>query len=204
MKLFINAGICERKWNGNVKIKELSSFRLKLSIPNYVESEKKQEYIKIILPEDIKEKDLEEDLLLEGVFLKKTSKNTYHVDYLTKPSKDLMYALLRSTDVIPDDIFIPASMKDRVRVLRRIRFIDDEVDYGDFLSNVYLIEIDLNIGERLPVYLTENEPKILEKRYEFYKSSWDRQYYVSQKIKTIILLNECNKDEYISLASLCE
>ena len=45
MKLFINKGICERIRNGNVKVNKLPDSKIKLSIPNYIESKKEHEYI---------------------------------------------------------------------------------------------------------------------------------------------------------------
>lgn len=201
MKIFINDGICGRIWNGNVKVNKLPDSKIKLSIPNYIESKRKHEYIDFILP-DITEKDFLKDILLEDVSLKKTSKNIYH----TEESKEniSMYALLRSTEIVPDDIFIPASMKDRVKVMRRIRFVDGEVDYGSFLSNVYLIKIYLNLDECLPVYLASEDARVLNRHYVFSFPSWYREYRVSKKLKTMIIINDANRDEYISLSSLCK
>ena len=201
MKLFINKGICERKWNDNVKIEEDS--KLKLSIPNYLETERRQEYIRFILP-DIKERALEKDFLLDNVTLEKTSKNTYHAIYSEKHGEPYMYALLRSTEVVPDDVYIPASMRDRVKVLRRMRFFDDEVDYGDFLSNVYLIKIKLDLDESLPVYLTYSDSCLLKEHFVFYRLACDKKYHVTDILNTHIQLNKNNIEEYISLAHLCE
>lgn len=201
MKLFINDGVCKRRWNDNVRIENETSSTLKLSIPNYLESERRQEYIRFIFP-NIKERDLEEDYLLKNISLKKIGKNTYHINNLVKPSEHCMYALLRSVERLPDDIFIPAAMKDKVKVLKRMRFIDAEDDYGGFLSNVYLIKIKLDMGESLPVYLASDEAKVLEKHYVFFRSSWNGEYEVSRKLNTYILVNKHKRDEYISLSRL--
>lgn len=201
MKLFINEGICERIWNGNVKVNKLPDSKIKLSIPNYIESKKKHEYIDFILP-DIAERDFLKDILLEEVTLKEISKNLYHTEETTENIS--MYALLRATEIVPDDIFIPASMKDRVKVMRRIRFVDDEVDYGSFLSNVYLIKIYLNVDEYLPVYLATENAMVLNRHYVFSFPSWYGEYQVSEKLKTCIIVNDSNREEYISLSSLCE
>ena len=158
MKLFINEGICQRIWNGNVKVNKLPDCnKIKLSIPNYLEFKGKNEYINFILP-DLTARDFLKNILLEDVTLKKTSKNSYH----TEEAKEniAIYALLRATENIPDDIFIPASMQHRVKVIRRMRFVDDEVGYGQYLSNVYLIKIYLDVDESLPVYLASTNAQV--------------------------------------------
>lgn len=135
MKLFINSGVCERIWNGNVKTKQSpGKLQLRVSIPNYLEEEQRHENINFVFNiEGISKKSFERDLLFENISLRKTSKNSYSIDFSKKTSERYMYALIRSTAVVPDDVFIPSAMKDKVTVLRRIRFVDDEVDYGDFL-----------------------------------------------------------------------
>lgn len=207
MKLFINAGWCGRKWNGNLKIKEiLDKKQLCLSIPNYLEKEHRQEKIKFYFDLDkITEKSLEQDVLLENISLKRTSKNSYHITSSKKTTERCIYALIRSTKEVPDDVFIPASMKDKVEVIRRCRFIDDEVDYGDFLSNVYLIKISLNLNETLPVYLTRKDSELLTNHYVFFRVedySARPNYKVSSKLETFIYINKNNKDEYVALSKL--
>lgn len=206
MKLFINSGVCERIWNGNVKTKQsIGKSQLHLSIPNYLEDEHKTENINFVFNIDgISKKSLEKDLLLEKISLRKTSKSSYSIDLSKKISESYMYALIRSAAAIPDDVFIPSSMKDKVTVLRRIRFIDDEVDYGDFLSNVYFIQIDLGGHESIPIYLTYDNPYFLEEHYVFYKTDWDEKYHISKKLKTFIYIDKYNKDQYISLSELCK
>lgn len=205
MKLFINSGVCERIWNGNVKIeRSAGKSQLRLSIPNYLEGDKKQEDINFIFNiEGISKESLEKNLLLENISLQKTSKSFYSINPSKKTSERYMYALIRSGAAVPDDVFIPFSMKDKVTVLRRIRFIDDEVDYGDFLSNVYFIQIDLGCHESIPIYLTYENPYYLEEHYVFYKTDWDEKYHISKKLKTFIYIDKYNNDQYISLSELC-
>ena len=95
-------------------------------------------------------------------------------------------------------------LKDKVTVLRRIRFIDDEVDYGDFLSNVYLIKIDLGCHESIPIYLAYDDPYYLEEHYVLYKTDRDKKYHVTKKLKTFIYIDKYNKNQYISLSELCD
>lgn len=212
MKLFINSGVCERIWNGeNVKIKQtIGKSQLCLSIPNYLEDKKKQEDINFVFNiEGINKESLEEDLLLENISLQKTSKNSYRIDSYNidsskKTSERYMYALIRSNASIPDDVFIPSYMKDKVTVLRRIRFIDTEADYGDFLSNVYLIKINLGWHESIPIYLASENPYVLRDHYVLYKlNSWNGEYCISEKLETFIYIDKYNKNQYISLSELC-
>lgn len=206
MKLFINSGICERMWNDNVKVQETSSNTITLSIPNYSEEQSRQKFINFIFSniDDINEGTLEDDLLLKNISLVRKGKNGYNISPAEKFSSHHMYALLRSTAVVPDDIYIPASMKDKVQVIRRLRFIDDEADYGNFLSNVYLLKIQLKTQESLPVFMSYNKPNCLDRHYVFYKGDYDNDYYVIKNLRTYILLSKYNKDEYVSLSSLCE
>lgn len=206
VKLFINSGICEREWNGNVKItRSANKSQLHLTIPNYLEEEHKEESIKFVFNiGEISEESLKKDLLLENIFLRKTSRNSYRIEQAKKNSEQYMYALIRSTAVVPDDVFIPSSMKNNVTVIRRIRFVDDEVEYGDFLSNVYFIKIHLGCHESIPVYLAYENPYFLEEHYVFYRNECDGKYCVSERLKTFIYIDKYNENQYISLLELCK
>lgn len=207
MKLFINSGICERIWDDNVKIKHpKGKLQLWLSIPNYLENEGKEENIKFVFNNinGLTKESFKNGILLENISLSKMSENSYRIETSRKRLEPYMYALIRSTACIPDDVFIPSSMKDKVTVIRRMRFIDCEVDYGDFLSNVYLIRIDLGCHESIPIYLASNDPYYLEEHYVLYKTNYDKKYRVSKKLKTFIYIDKYNKNQYISLSKLCD
>ena len=206
MKLFINSGVCERIWEGNIKTKQSSGkLQLCLSIPNYLEKEKRHENVDFVFNiEGISKKSFARDLFFENISLRKKSKNSYSINSSKKILEEqCMYALIRSNTVVPDDVFIPSAMKDNVKVLRRIRFIDCEADYGNFLSNVYLIKINLGCNESIPIYLTYNNPKFLEEHYVFYKTNGHDEYQIPKKLKTFIRIDEYNKNQYISLSELC-
>ena len=141
MKFFINEGVCERKWKDNVRIEELPNSKLRLLIPNYSETEETSEDIRFTFS-NITSKSLENDLLLDNVSLVRAGKNTYYITSSEEMNQNHMYALLRSNAGDWDDIFIPSTLKDKVKVLRRIRFFDGDMEnYEKFLSNVYLIKI---------------------------------------------------------------
>jgi hypothetical protein len=204
MKLFINSGVYKRICNDNLKIKHIKSkLKLCLSIPNYVEDNHIHETINFIF-EGVSKKHLDGDILFKDICLRKISDDSYIINTSNKTSEKCMYALIRSTTALPDDVFIPSFMKDKVTVIKRIRFIDTEEECVECLSNVYLIKINLNCHESLPVYLTYDNPKFLEEHYVFYKNDLDEGYNVSRKLKTFIYINEYNKDQYISLSELCK
>lgn len=207
MKFFINDGIYNRSWNGNVKIENLPNGKLKLAIPNYIQGEARDEYINFIFEEEfgLVERDFCENLTL-NCRINKTSKNTYHIYPINKGGKqkeECIYALIRSTRIVPDDICIPACMRKNVEVMRRINFVDGEVDYGDFLSNVYLIKIKLKVDESLPVFMN---PYLLDDHYVFYRQEWNgkTRYQVTEKLKTHIILSSHNRKKFISLSELCK
>ena len=201
MKLFINSGVCERKWNVKIR-KGASKLQLCLTIPNYLEEKKKLEEIKFVFNiKGLRKESFNRNLILEDIYLEKIDNNSYVINPADKKSEKYMYALIRNASVVLDDVFIPRCMKDKVEVLRRIRFIDDEVDYGDFLSNVYLIRIKLECRESLPVYLTCSKPSVLREHYVFYRTDYNKEYCVSEKLKTFIYVKE---NQYISLSELCK
>lgn len=202
MKFFINDGIYNRSWNGNVKIKNLPNGKLKLAIPNYIQGEAREEYINFIF-DGVYALGKSDNIIL-NCKIKRTSKNTYHIYHEDKNKKEeCIYALIRSTRIVPDDICIPACMRKNVEVMRRIRFLDSEVDYGDFLSNVYLIKITLKVDQSLPVFLN---PYTLDDHYVFYRQEWNGKthYQVTEKLKTYIILSSHNRKKFISLSELCK
>ena len=85
--------------------------------------------------------DLKENFFLKNVTMEKVRKDMYYLAKNTEKYNDGVYALLRSTGVVPDDIFIPKDKKEKVEVIRRIRYLDTEAEIGEFLANIYLIKV---------------------------------------------------------------
>lgn len=204
MKFFINSGICARK--GTYKVSFSKEKQLVLCIPNYMEYEKKHESINFIFSDaDANSKSkVKDNMLLTDISLRKCGKNTYYIE----PSKghddnSVIYALIRNASIAVDDIFIPACMKDKVEVLERIRYVDEEADYGQYLSNVYLIKIKLDTQESLPIYFSSEHTTVLSEHNVIYNPSYEQGYKVYLNLQTYILLNNSNRDEYISLSNLC-
>ena len=113
-------------------------------------------------------------------------------------------ALLRSTGVVPDDIFIPKDKKEKVEVIRRIRYLDTEAEIGEFLANIYLIKVKLEKDESIPIYYASRKTRCLTKHDVIYRSSLHKnEYSVETGLTTWIMLNDKNKSDYISLSKLC-
>ncbi len=195
MRLFINKGICKRKWNGNVSVRQKDGI-VTLRIPNYDEATKEQTYVEFIIP-NAKRKMLKTNQWIYNVLLEDITEKRIVFSESCEYYTGEIYALLRSTEAVPDDIYISKWRRKNVKVLKHLRFIDDECDLGDFLSNVYFIRIKLDRGEKLPVYLTYEDAKNLRKAIFFRRNAlgmWN----VSVEIKP-----DKNYDgEYISLSEL--
>lgn len=197
MKLFVNDGVCfKRFWGRIVESEELGNGRIKLKIPNYLEIG--NEYVNFIIPASME--DLEQDFLTSNISLNQIDKNTYNFKPTCPRTDNGIYALIRSIAIIPDDLYIPTTLRDKIKVLRRIKVLDFEADMGHFLSNVYLVKIQLQTNETLPLYLTCTTPFALSEHYVFYNIN--RECDVTEKKDTYIILNHRNKNDFISLSDL--
>lgn len=202
MRLFINSGVCKRKWNGNVSIRRKDGI-LTLRIPNYNPKTSEHEYVEFILPTNYSKKMLKNDVIISNLSLEEASENkyifteTYYNDY------SRIYALVRNSDIVSDDIYISSEEKSKVKVIRRMRFVDDECDYGEFLSNVYFLEIKLNPNEKFALYPTyQNNSGRLDKMITFYRNKVflsDLWLIGEEKIKPISIGND---KRFISLSEL--
>ena len=125
MKFFINDAILRKECS---EIKKIGNHEIELVIPNYLEDKGKCEDIKFLFQTASMN---QEDILLDNISLKKINKNIYCIRNSNKTEK-CMYALLRSREIIPDDVFVPVAEKDKIKVLRKICLDDMEVDMGFF------------------------------------------------------------------------
>ncbi len=195
MRFFINKGICKRKYNGNVSVRQKDGI-VTLRIPNYDEVTKEQQYVEFIIPH-IEESMLKTDLWIYNLVLEEITENRIVFSEKYDSCTGEIYALIRSTEFVPDDVYIPKEKSKDVKVIRRIRFVDDECDLGDFLSNVYFIKIKLDRKEKLPVYLTYEDSKNLWKAIVFARNA-EGVWIANTEIKP-----EKNYDgKYISLSEL--
>ena len=195
MRLFINKGICKRKWNGNVSVRKKDEI-VTLRIPDYNKETKREPYVEFVIP-NVKRKMLKTNRWIYNLVLKEiTEKRIVFADEYD-PCTGEIYALVRSTEAVPDDVFIPKAKKNKVKVIRRLRFVDGECDLGDFLSNVYFIRIKLDRKEKLPLYLTYEDSKNLRKAIVFARNSegmWNANIEVKKASNT--------EGKYVSLSKI--
>ena len=202
MRLFINSGVCKRKWNGNVSIRRKDGI-LTLRIPNYNPKTSRQEHVEFILPTNCTKKMLKKDVVISNLSLVEESENKYVFSEIHYNSYDRIYALVRNSDMVSDDIYINSEEKSKIKVIRRLQFVDDECDYGDFLSKVYFLEIKLNPNEKVILYPTyQNNSSQLDREIAFYRSNltFNNPWIIEEKkIKPISIIND---KQFISLSEL--
>ncbi len=202
MRLFINSGVCKRKWNGNVSIRRKDGI-LTLRIPNYDPKTSKHDYVEFILPTNCNKRMLKKDIVLSNLSLEKISENKYIFSKTCYNSYAYIYALIRNSEIVSDDIYINSEEKSKIKVIRRLRFVDDECDYGDFLSNVYFLEIKLNPNEKVTLYPTyQNNSSQLDREIAFYRSNltFNNPWIIEEKkIRPISIIND---KRFISLSEL--
>ncbi len=208
MKFFINSGLFSRGGE-TYKVQFLENNEIKLSIPYYLSSEKKHKYINFIFSgtnDSIKNRFKNPyDIMFQCSSFKQTGKDTYRINVSNSnvPVRNYgLYALIKSDTVVPDDVFVPKSVKENLKVIRMIEYVDCEPDYGNFLTKIYLIKVKLNPEEGFPLYLTSAHPKFLDKHLVIHRANFlDKDYYARANLETYIYLRE-NDNGYISLSKL--
>ena len=201
MNFFINKGLFEREWN--FEITSVNG-KTQFSIPEYVEKKRRHYQLYFLFDGIVSTEDLKENLFVKRVTMEKVKKDMYYLAKNTEKNNDGVYALLRSTGVVPDDIFIPKDKKEKVEVIRRIRYLDTEAEIGEFLANIYLIKVKLEKDESIPIYYASRKTRCLTKHDVIYRSSLHKnEYSVETGLTTWIMLNDKNKSDYISLSKLC-
>ncbi len=201
MNFFINKGLFEREWN--FEITSVNG-KTQFSIPEYVEKKRRHYQLYFLFDGIVSTEDLKENLFVKRVTMEKVRKDMYYLAKNTEKNNDGVYALLRSTGVVPDDIFIPKDKKEKVEVIRRIRYLDTEAEIGEFLANIYLIKVKLEKDESIPIYYASRKTRCLTKHDVIYRSSLHKnEYSVETGLTTWIMLNDKNKSDYISLSKLC-
>ncbi|MCX8073997.1 MAG: hypothetical protein N2749_00210 [Clostridia bacterium] len=118
----------------------------------------------------------------------------------TKENRSEIYILIQSTNVVPDDVIIASNMVDKVDILQKFIIPSSEVDYGDYMSNIYLLKLRLNSNETFPIYLTSENSFCLTDHFVFYRVSGEKIKF--DLFKTYIILNKRNRKDYISLSKI--
>lgn len=146
---------------------------------------------------------LKKDVVISNLSLVEESENKYVFSEIHYNSYDRIYALVRNSDMVSDDIYINSEEKSKIKVIRRLQFVDDECDYGDFLSKVYFLEIKLNPNEKVILYPTyQNNSSQLDREIAFYRSNltFNNPWIIEEKkIKPISIIND---KRFISLSEL--
>lgn len=191
MRLFIYSGVCKRKETVNISEKEgyttLKFLDCSEGIHGIVE----------IVIQNLKKKELKKNTWVYNIEIAEMSKEKIVFADGYVPNVGEIYALFRTSEIVPDDVYIQKDMKDKVTVIRRIRFLDSEADLGFFKSNVYLFKIRLTRKEKLPIYLTYEDSEWVQKAVEFYRNNEDNWGY---EIKDTRISNKSG--DYISLSEL--
>lgn len=169
MRLFVNEGVCKRKWNGNISIRQKDGI-VTLRIPDFNQRTSKETYVEFVIP-NVTKKMLKTNRWIYNIVMKEYTEDRIVFSDEYAPYTGEIYAIVRSTEAVPDDVFIPKAKKNKVKVLRRLRFVDGECDLGDFLSNVYFIRIKLDRKEKIPLYLTYEDSKYLWKAIVFARNA---------------------------------
>ena len=204
MMFFINPEVCKR--SETYELNFLEPDRLKLTIYNFLSrkgNETEEECIEFTFcgakPEDMK-------CFYRGFGLnakiEKTGENEYQICSDDTTDTNVLYALIRGTKYVNDEIFVPSSMRDNVEVIRRIRPVDEKRNYGAYLGNVYLIKVTLDDYECLPIYYAHEKTKVLKYHDVIYKTKKECDYRIYNGLETYILLNDKNRGEYVALSKL--
>lgn len=201
---FINPEVCKR--TETYELNFLEPDKLQLTIYNFLSrngNETEEECIDFIFcgakPEDAKS-------FYRGFCLnekiEEIGENEYQISSDNTTGTNVLYALIRGTQYVNDEIFIPSNMRDNVEVIRRIRPVDKKQNYGTYLGNVYLIKVTLDDYECLPIYYAHEKTKVLMYHDVIYKTKKEGNYRTYNGLRTYILLNDNNRAEYIALSKL--
>lgn len=196
MKLFIME--LERYFNYQIKVEEIDGERTKLIIPNLIENDSTYENIEFVLPMH-KEKVIHSEKLNISCSKLWNNKNEYKFENGVAGNEKNIYALLNNSKQAPSDIYIPVNMKEKVKVLKKIRFYDSEPDYGDFIAQLYFVKIKLSKWDTIPFYCTFPNPTVLDRHIVF---SRDYSSIEIRECNTCIYLKHKMHKEYISLSEL--
>ncbi len=213
MNLFISKSICSQDIQH--RISYTVNKNLKLVIPNLLGGEKKEEIsfvfynLELITPQKL----YNQDIFLPNIKLRGNAKNTYAFEpsKAFKPSP-LLYALLKCPYPYQDDIFIPVSMQNSIRIIKHIKNSNSLDNFDNDFSNIYFVAITLKPNESIPIYFSSigasslNDHCVIyrQQKFDYTKKDFIDSCDVFYGLKTFILLNEQNRHNYISLSELCE
>lgn len=194
MYFYMNDGVCKRSRTYNI---EALKQKIVLSFQDCNILKTKSRTVKIEFCNTEKKvlnvESFKKDIFLKDVILEQKDSKTYTIiSQLRGKNYGTCIALLRNTSTIPGEIYIPKKMTENIDIIRQIKIADIEADYGDFISEVYLLKVKLKCNQELPIFYNHIEhDAILNKKNGICE--------VVQGLKTYHM----NKNDYISLSDLC-
>ena len=93
MRLFINKGICKRKWNGNVSVRQKDGI-VTLRIPDYNKETNKEPYVEFVIP-NVKRKMIKTNRWIYNLVLKEITENRIVFEEEYDPCTGEIYAIVR-------------------------------------------------------------------------------------------------------------
>lgn len=194
MYFYMNDGVCKRSRTYNI---EALDQKIVLSFQDCNILKTKSRTVKIEFCNTEKKvlnvESFKKDIFLKDVILEQKDSKTYTIiSQLREKNDGTFIALLRNTSTIPGEIYIPKKMTENIEIIRQIKIADIEADYGDFVSEVYLLKVKLKCNQELSIFYNHIEhDAILNKENEILE--------VVPGLKTYHM----NKNDYISLSDLC-
>ena len=194
MYFYMNDGVCKRSRTYNI---EALNQKIVLSFQDCNILKTKSRTVKIEFCNTEKKvlnvESFKKDIFLKDVILEQKDSKTYTIiSQLREKNDGTFIALLRNTSTIPGEIYISKKMTENIEIIRQIKIADIEADYGDFVSEVYLIKVKLKCNQELSIFYNHIEhDAILNKENETLE--------VVPGLKTYLM----NKNDYISLSDLC-
>lgn len=194
MYFYMNDGVCKRSRTYNI---EALNQKIVLSFQDCNILKTKSRTVKIEFCNTEKKvlnvESFKKDIFLKDVILEQKDSKTYTIiSQLREKNDGTFIALLRNTSTIPGEIYISKKMTENIEIIRQIKIADIEADYGDFVSEVYLIKVKLKCNQELSIFYNHIEhDAILNKENETLE--------VVPGLKTYHM----NKNDYISLSDLC-
>lgn len=112
-----------------------------------------------------------EALGMRNIFLENVSVSTSNGQTRIRtgaPQPGIIYALLRESDCIPDDVFIKCSHSSCFEPIKHIKYKTCEPDFGCYTASVYFVKIVLDCDEYVHVYFAGKNSFHFEKHIAFY------------------------------------
>lgn len=159
MKLLINADVI-RSQAIEVIRNEKNSTILKIK---YFENKVQKEYL-FEIPYNIMYR-----LQLINGLSKIESKDGCKFVYAENDEDQSVYAILHSEELYPSDVFVPINKKENVKVLKKFKYPNYNIEYGNFVSTIYFVKLKIEDQKTLAIYMGPKDSKMQNKNFELYR-----------------------------------